>query len=751
MGGESNSRLTAEIIIDNSQAIPASKAAGDAMVGVLTETERANKRVSESEEKVEQASKARLSAARQVEAAVRAETAAGKPLEMELARLTERYQRLEAAMRAEVKQSGSVSSALVQEATRVKKQMAEVTAAIAAPKPGLAGLQASFASGAGQMLQFATAATAVTVGMREVKEFLGGAINEAAEAEQAEAKLTQALRSQGRFTREARQSILDYSDAMQKKLGVDDEEVTSIQTQLIMKGRLSGDALPRATAAVLDLVAAGESNETAIDAVTKAYNGNYKAIGMMLPAIRDAVKHTKDFDEVLALVNAQVGGQAAKALETFTGQTQKVTTAIGELKETVGKAMLPTIKDATADFGGLLDVTNELAGSSAGQAGLKSAFEATGEAIAGTTLGPLAQAWFWYHRINKETDELAEKDPTLPTVQYGPDLEDPKAREKRLKSEAAAEKRADSERERAHDEALRRVEERQSREEKAAEAYVAGVLKVRTAENEYAREIARLEEANKLLNAQLVDEHRQGKELDDQKIQEIATNLELIETLEKLGDAHEKAGERAEREAEARAKRDLAAAQRTNAKIAKEYEQLADAIASEMGRALDTTLNNQEDFERQMIESLRRVTQEMVAMMARQALQEAGYAYAGPLGGLAGMAAGALVGKAFGLAEGGEAVGRGRPGVDSVPALIQPEENVVDRRTNNRMKKLLDAFEAGELGGNRIPFELHVGMGSSFVPMSEAEFNRRIERQLVPALETIARDGHLDKILRGRA
>lgn len=109
------------------------------------------------------------------------------------------------------------------------------------------------------------------------------------------------------------------------------------------------------------------------------------------------------------------------------------------------------------------------------------------------------------------------------------------------------------------------------------------------------------------------------------------------------------------------------------------------------------------------------------------------------------------IGSVFGLANGGAVPGRGVVGfatggpvlgVDSVPALLMPGEVVVPAakvRENIRAGKT----PAGE-GGGGATINVTVDASSrSFVPESQAAFDRRIRRQLLPSLRRSLAGGSL--------
>jgi hypothetical protein len=95
----------------------------------------------------------------------------------------------------------------------------------------------------------------------------------------------------------------------------------------------------------LDVAAAtGVDLGTATDAIAKAYGGNTKALGTLLPSVRSLIKEGASLDEVFAAVAGTVGGSAAVAANSAEGQMKRLSLTIGETKESIGAAFLPILE-----------------------------------------------------------------------------------------------------------------------------------------------------------------------------------------------------------------------------------------------------------------------------------------------------------------------------------------------------------------------------------------------------------------------
>lgn len=126
-----------------------------------------------------------------------------------------------------------------------------------------------------------------------------------------------------------------------------------------------------------DLAAASNVDvATASDALSKAYNGNLKALQTLNPALRGAIKDGATFEQVMATLAETTGGAAAAAANTTAGRFKSLQIRFGELQEEIGAKLLPVAEKLANFLIGVVDTVNDNA----------AAFVALGAAI-GTIAG----------------------------------------------------------------------------------------------------------------------------------------------------------------------------------------------------------------------------------------------------------------------------------------------------------------------------------------------------------------------------
>ena len=182
----------------------------------------------------------------------------------------------------------------------------------------------------------ASAAFAVKIGVDSVKA--------AIEDQKSQALLANSLRNTVGATDEAIASVEAYIDRLQRALGVADSELRPALSKL---AGITGD-LAQAQgllAVALDLSAgATVSLDSAVSAIQKAYQGNFKALRNMGVKIDEATLKSKDFGKVLDILAKQFKGSAEVRAATFEYRMKRVGIAFDEAKETLGNALLPTIE-----------------------------------------------------------------------------------------------------------------------------------------------------------------------------------------------------------------------------------------------------------------------------------------------------------------------------------------------------------------------------------------------------------------------
>jgi hypothetical protein len=182
----------------------------------------------------------------------------------------------------------------------------------------------------------AAAAYAVKIGIDGVKA--------AVEDEASQKQLAIALKNTTNATDAQIASTEAYITKQQLAFGVAD---TKLRPALANLARATGDVgkAQELTNLALDIAAStGKDLETVSLTLSKAYNGNFGALTKLGIPLDENIKKSKDFNLVQDELVRLFGGAAKANTETYAGQLAIVTERVGELKESIGVALLPTMK-----------------------------------------------------------------------------------------------------------------------------------------------------------------------------------------------------------------------------------------------------------------------------------------------------------------------------------------------------------------------------------------------------------------------
>ena len=206
-------------------------------------------------------------------------------------------------------------------------------------------------------------------------------VKAAVEDEASQKQLAIALKNTTNATDAQIKSTEDYITKQQLAFGVAD---TKLRPALANLARATGDVgkAQQLTNLAMDIAAAtGKDLETVSLTLSKAYNGNFGALTKLGIPLDDAIKKSGDFNLVQAELVKLFGGAAQANTETYAGQLAIVTERVGELKESIGVALLPVIGQFLENLNmmamaiggddpqGLTERARELAGTYDGQGG----------------------------------------------------------------------------------------------------------------------------------------------------------------------------------------------------------------------------------------------------------------------------------------------------------------------------------------------------------------------------------------------
>jgi hypothetical protein len=200
--------------------------------------------------------------------------------------------------------------------------------------------------GAGAKAQFALkkAAIPAAAAIGGLAVVIGDATKAAIEDAKAQALLAQAI-TNNTLAGEANIKVAEaFIESTMMSAAVADDELRPALASLVQVTGEMTSAQDGLTLALDVAAATGVDLGTATDAIAKAYGGNTKALGTLLPSVRSLIKEGASLDEVFAAVAGTVGGSAAVAANSAEGQMKRLSLTIGETKESIGAAFLPILE-----------------------------------------------------------------------------------------------------------------------------------------------------------------------------------------------------------------------------------------------------------------------------------------------------------------------------------------------------------------------------------------------------------------------
>ena len=200
--------------------------------------------------------------------------------------------------------------------------------------------------GAGEKAQFALkkAAIPAAAALAGVAVAVTDMTKAAIEDAKSQELLALALEKNALQGRAATAAAEAYIEQTMMSAAVADDVLRPALAQLVQTtGSLEQSQMLLNTA--LDVSAAtGTDLATVTDAMSKAAVGNMKALGNLVPSVRDNIKAGESLDQIMVELSASMGGTAAKAANTAAGQMTKLQLTIGETKESIGAAFLPILE-----------------------------------------------------------------------------------------------------------------------------------------------------------------------------------------------------------------------------------------------------------------------------------------------------------------------------------------------------------------------------------------------------------------------
>jgi len=200
--------------------------------------------------------------------------------------------------------------------------------------------------GAGEKAQFAIkkAAVPAAAALTGIAVILGDATKAAMEdaAEQDHLKLILENTTGASDVQVA--SFENQISAMSRASGIADTDYRKAFETLVIGSKDATTAMDDMTL-VMDVAQGLQvDSATVADALSKAYEGNFKSLKTLSPEIKTMVDNGADLDTIMAALGGTFGGAVASNADTAAGKMAILKNSIAETKEGIGAALLPVIE-----------------------------------------------------------------------------------------------------------------------------------------------------------------------------------------------------------------------------------------------------------------------------------------------------------------------------------------------------------------------------------------------------------------------
>ena len=179
--------------------------------------------------------------------------------------------------------------------------------------------------------------------------FAGFKAAEAAAADELEqAKLAQTLEKVVSASSATVASTEAMIEAMSRASGTADTDLRAALSSLVI-GTKDLTQAEQGLALAQDIATASNLPlQSAADALSKAYSGNYRALQKLSPALRDLIKDGASTEVIFADLANTFGGATANAADTASGKMKILKNNIAEFQESLGAALLPALEKVTS-------------------------------------------------------------------------------------------------------------------------------------------------------------------------------------------------------------------------------------------------------------------------------------------------------------------------------------------------------------------------------------------------------------------
>jgi hypothetical protein len=191
------------------------------------------------------------------------------------------------------------------------------------------------------------AALAFAAAGAAVGAFAASAVKAAAEDEAAQKKLAETIAATTDATAKQIAGVEKYITATSIAIGVTDDELRPAFSRLVRSTQDVEEAQKLLNLALDLSTATGKPLEAVTNALAKAYDGNFTALGRLGLGIDANALKSKDLDKITQDLAATYGSFAENEATTTQAQMERVKIALDEAKESIGAALLPVVQELT--------------------------------------------------------------------------------------------------------------------------------------------------------------------------------------------------------------------------------------------------------------------------------------------------------------------------------------------------------------------------------------------------------------------
>lgn len=196
----------------------------------------------------------------------------------------------------------------------------------------------------------AAAFAALGAAAYQAGQALVGFAKMAASDEKGQKQLALSIRASTKATDAQIAATEDWIDTTQRAVGVADDELRPAYARIIRSTR-DFEKAQRLLRLALDVSAAtGKPLKTVTEALSKAYDGSMTALGKLGLGYDKAKLKGMEFSDVQKDLEKRFSGAALDNANTFEGVMARFSITMDELKESLGKAVLPYLKKL-AEYG----------------------------------------------------------------------------------------------------------------------------------------------------------------------------------------------------------------------------------------------------------------------------------------------------------------------------------------------------------------------------------------------------------------